>query len=285
VRVGIVGTGLIGGSIGLAARAAGYRTAGYDLEPEHAARAAALGAVETALPSVEELIERSDIIVVAAPLEATLGLLRRFPPAPEVQLVTDVASVKGPVVAAARGLPHFVGGHPIAGSERSGPDAARADLFVGRAWALVPPRDDALLARAEAFVASLGARPIFVEAERHDAVVAFTSHLPQMLGSALAASLGERLAEPAVRALCGSGIRSMTRLAESAWPVWSGILDANAAAVAQEVRAFANVLRSVADELDGHDGAALAARFADAASSVARLARTNAAQSPVIPDT
>lgn len=281
--VGIVGTGLIGASIGLAARAAGYRTVGYDIDREHAARAASLGALDEIADSAEDAIARAEIVVIAVPPAPTAALLAGFPPSPRARLVIDVASVKAPTVAAARRVPSFVGTHPIAGSERAGPDAADGSIFKGRMWALVPPGDPEVLARAEAFVRELGAVPFCVEAGRHDALVAFSSHLPQVVATALGSALAERLGEPALTELCGPGIRSMLRLAASPWSLWSEILDANRAEVAQEVRAFAGILRSVADALQARDGDALAARFAESASAAERLA-TNDVPAFVISD-
>jgi prephenate dehydrogenase len=282
--VGIVGSGLIGASVGLAARAAGFRTLGYDADPGHAARAAALGALDEIAASAEDAIVRADIVVIAVPVAPAAALLAGFPLSPRARLVTDVASVKVPVVAAARRVPSFVAGHPIAGSERSGPDAANADLFKRCAWALVPPADPDLMALAEGFVRALGACPFAIDAARHDALVAFTSHLPQVVATALGSALAERLDEPAVAELCGPGMRSMLRLASSRWSVWSSVLDANRDAVAQEVRAFAGILRSVADALDARDADALAARFADGSSAAARLATFEAPASVISDD-
>jgi prephenate dehydrogenase len=271
VRVGIVGTGLIGASVGLASKAAGFLTTGFDPNPKHAAEARAIGAVDGLLGSAGEVLAQTDIVVIAAPLLATLGLLESFPAASPARLVMDVASVKVPVMSAAASLGNFVGGHPIAGSERSGPAAARADLFAGRPWALVSPRLDAPLELAQTFVSALGARPLPIDAERHDAVLAFTSHLPQLIATALGVGLARRLDDPAVPDLCGPGIRSMTRLAASAWDVWSGVLEANAAALTQEVRDFTEILRGVAEALESGDSQVLADQFAAASAAVSRI--------------
>jgi len=284
VLVGIVGTGLIGASVGLAARAAGHRAFGWDADERAVRSAAELDAIEWVAAGPSEVVSEAEIVVAAMPLRATLELLRAFPPAPNALLVTDVASVKAPVVEAAAGVANFVAGHPLAGSERSGPQAAQPDLFRGRVWAYVPPADPELEARACAFYESLGAAPLAVEARRHDAIVAFSSHLPQVASSALGAMLAERGADPRVRALCGSGMRSMTRLAGSPWTMWEGILAANALPVAQEVRALAGILRSVADALEAGDLGTVAAYFARAAAGGALGANEEAARF-VIPGT
>jgi prephenate dehydrogenase len=124
-----------------------------------------------------------------------------------------------------------------------------------------------------------------VTADEHDAAIALTSHLPQVLSTALGAALAQRLGEPAVAGLCGPGIASLLRLADSPGGVWAAILDANAAAVAQEVRAFAAILRTVADEVEAHDAGALAARFAAAGSVRARLGTNDVAAGSVTRDT
>jgi prephenate dehydrogenase len=283
--LGILGTGLIGASVGLAGRRAGHDTLGWDPDASACQTALDVGAIERSARSAETLAAEADVIVVAAPLPATLALLHAFPPAPRAVLVTDVASVKAPVVAAAAGLRNFVAGHPLAGSERSGPAAASADLFQGRVWAYVPPRERALEDRAREFIESLGARPLAIEAERHDAIVAFTSHLPQVASSALGAMLARSAQDPLAAALSGSGMRSMTRLAGSSWEMWEGILAANAAPVAQEVRALADILRSVADGLEAGDYAPAAECFSRGANGSAALRANDEVAGFVIPGT
>ena len=283
--LGILGTGRIGSSVGLAARRAGHGTVGWDPDASAAHGARSAGAIEREAASAGAVAAEADVIVVAAPLPATLVLLGNFPPAPHATLVTDVASVKRPVVAAAAGLRNFVAGHPLAGRERTGPGAASADLFDGRAWAYVPPNEPSLEARAREFIESLGARPVAVSAERHDAIVAFTSHLPQVASSALGAMLAERAADPLAISLSGSGMRSMTRLAGSSWEMWEGILAANAAPVAQEVRALADILRSVADALEAGDYAPAAQCFSRGVNGSAALLANDEVAGFVIPGT
>src|SRR5579885_479380 len=132
--LGIVGTGLIGSSVGLAAARAGLRTLGWDPVEATALTARRLGAIAHVASSAEALIADAETIVLAATLPAIAALLQRFPPAPHARLITDVASVKVPVAAAGAALAHFVAGHPLAGSERSGPEAASADLFFAKFW-------------------------------------------------------------------------------------------------------------------------------------------------------
>ncbi|HVA33509.1 MAG TPA: prephenate dehydrogenase/arogenate dehydrogenase family protein, partial [Candidatus Baltobacteraceae bacterium] len=179
--VGIFGTGLIGGSIGMRARRDGALVVGHDVSPGMLAQALEVGAIDLAATR-DELYARAGTVVIAAPPEATMAEVQRLRSgaAPRATLIVDVASVKAPVVEAANGMKAFVATHPIAGSERSGVRAARADLFERRTWAYVPTGDTRLDARARAFITSLGAAAFAVDAHEHDRIVALTSHLVQV---------------------------------------------------------------------------------------------------------
>ena len=274
-RLGIAGTGLIGASIGLRARGLGYHVIGADAQIERAERARARGALDVVASDPAALAAAVDTLVVAMPLDATCAFLADFPRAQgRPRLILDVASLKEPVVRAAAGIPGFVATHPIAGSEASGPDAALADLFTGRVWAIVPGGDAAALGAARAFVERLGSRALLVDALEHDRILAFTSHLPQVLAVALGADLQGRLGDPILRSLCGSGMRSMTRLGGSSWAMWEPLLAAAAPEVAQEVRRLAAILSDVALALDAGDLPSVAARF-DAASAALADLRSN----------
>ena len=261
---------MIGGSIGLRARGAGARTIGYDERAESAERARDRGALDRVAPAVAECFE-ADVLVLATPLEATLTLLDglgRTPP--RASLVMDVCSVKAPVARAGRGLESFVPSHPMSGSEQSGPQAARADLFEGCVWMYAPAATSAVEG-ARAFIHSMGARPLALDPAEHDRIVALTSHLPQLLSVALGTRLGERLGETGVAELCGPGMRSMLRLGSSSWPVWRGVLAANAGAVSQEVRGLVAILTEFARALEAGEVQTLAPAFAEAARAVQRL--------------
>jgi len=268
---GIVGTGLIGASIGLRARGAGLRTIGFDERGEHAERALARGALDRVVPDVAACFE-ADVLVLATPLEATLRLLDTLhakPPA--AGLIVDVCSVKAPVARAGLGLEAFVPSHPIAGSEQSGPEAARADLFVDRVWVYAPAAAPGAAHAVLEFIATMGARPFALDPVEHDRIVALTSHLPQVLAVALGSLLDRNLNQAGTAELCGTGIRSMLRLGVSSWPVWRGVLSANALPVAQEVRNLAAILSEFARALEGGEADALGARFDEAARAVQRL--------------
>ena len=252
----------------------GWSVAGWDVRADHAESAQARGAIATIAPSAAALARSCDVLVLATPLDATLALLRDLVASPPAAALTlDVASVKAPVAEAARGLAGFVATHPIAGSERSGPGAARADLFAGRTWTVDADAPDEARSAAEAFVRELGAQPLAIGNAEHDRTIALTSHLPQLLSVAL----GMRLAEIAgaesapVSFLSGTGMRSMLRLAASAWSVWGSVLGANASPVAQEVRRLTDILSGIADALEADRPGALADDFAAAARAVARL--------------
>jgi prephenate dehydrogenase len=270
--IGIAGVGLIGGSIGLRARELGWAVLGWDPDPEAVAVGLRRGALSAAAESLHSLSEGAGVLVLAGPVDATLGhlaeLVRAGSPAP---LVIDVGSVKAGVARAGRELAAFVPTHPIAGSESSGAEAARADLFRGRIWtydpvALPPARELALR-----FIAAMGAAPFAIDSRAHDRTIALTSHLPQLLSAALGARLEPRLHEPETLPLCGSGMRSMLRLGASSFSMWEPILSANAGPLAQEVGALAAILTEAARSLERGETGELGALFEAAAASAARL--------------
>ena len=282
--VGIAGVGLIGASIGFRARQLGSSAVGWDSASEHLACALRGGAIDVQAESLRALADASDILVLAAPPDATLLHLAELGGrAYRAGLVIDVGSVKTPVARAAAGVQHFVGTHPIAGSERSGPGAARGDLFLGRAWTFDAGVAVSDAARASDFIAAMGATPWPVSNDEHDRIVAATSHLPQLLSVALGARLGESLDDRNASILCGTGVRSMLRLGASSWPLWRPILAQNAAPVAQEVRRLVDVLTSVAADLDAGRLDRIGDRFAGAAAAVARLGDNEATGGAVEP--
>jgi prephenate dehydrogenase len=236
-----VGLGLVGGSLARALTASGHRVVGIDRdEVRRTARRA--GAVAATAATVEG-IGSVDVVFLAAPPSANRALLRRLTRAARPRFViTDVGSVKGPIVAdAARlGLDSFVGGHPMAGTERRGFEASRADLFEGATWWLVPAADGRAVRTVRGLVRAVGARPRSIGAEEHDRVVAFLSHIPQLTSWALAEAAR---ADPVVRrhlAGAGPGFRDMTRLAHSPRRLWREILQENETEVQ---RALAEVVR------------------------------------------
>jgi prephenate dehydrogenase len=261
---------LLGASIGLRARSRGSEVYGWDLVPANAEAALAVGALDRIAASFEDLAARSQLLVLAAPLDGTLALIDRLKAAGlRGGLILDVASLKLPIVQRAEGLPQFVATHPIAGSERSGARAATAALFEGALWTYVRGTDREAAVRE--FIEAMGARPLAVDAAEHDRVLALTSHLPQVLGTVLAQHIGERLDDPLVRALCGPGAASSMRLGGSPWSMWRSLLSGSAAAAAaQEVRSLCDVLAQAASELESVPDA-LEARFTAANAATDRL--------------
>ncbi|MFH1723542.1 MAG: prephenate dehydrogenase [Elusimicrobiota bacterium] len=262
IRVSIVGVGLIGGSLGAAlrkvrSRSGGrrYRVAGIDSDARAVILAKKRGCVDAGGSRPTTALLRADIVVLATPPRAAVALLRgiwsRVSPG---AVITDVASVKKGVMDAARGLaladrravsPCFIGGHPIAGSEKAGAPHARADLFSGAWCALFAAgvRRGRVAPRAKAAVERLwkdvGARPLWMTPEEHDEIVAWTSHLPHLLASAYMLSL-RRLAGRRTRAgrLTGNAFRDFTRIAASEPRLWSEICACNGANLKPAIREF-----------------------------------------------
>ncbi|MDX2268165.1 MAG: prephenate dehydrogenase/arogenate dehydrogenase family protein [Bryobacter sp.] len=221
-KIAIVGTGLMGSSFGLAvkARDLAERVVGVS-SPEVAAEALRLGAID-AVESHEQALAEADLVLLAQPIRRMLKTIEMLDMylAPGT-LVTDVGSTKVSICAAATGFlhrAHFVGGHPMAGKEKRGPEAASAHLFTGRTWVLTEDE-----ARLRALISALGAHPIILSAEEHDRLVALSSHLPQILSTALASYL----APSEAHTVAGPGLRDMTRLALSSFELWDDILATN----------------------------------------------------------
>ncbi|MTV26840.1 prephenate dehydrogenase/arogenate dehydrogenase family protein [Nitriliruptoraceae bacterium ZYF776] len=249
-RVAVVGGGLVGGSVAAAARAAGCAEVVLtDADPQVRARAASLGLAHRVGDDVADTVATAELVVVAVPSavvpEVAVEVARAAPP---TAVLTDVASLKGhlvPAVEAAladHGPQRYVGGHPMAGSERSGPDAADARLFQAATWVVTPTgrTDDAALTRLSGFLAGLGARVLALPPERHDELVAVVSHLPQLVASTLADVAAEAAATTgeALLAVAGGGFRDTTRIAASDPELWVGILRGNRDAVLEAVGAL-----------------------------------------------
>jgi prephenate dehydrogenase len=238
----VVGTGLIGTSVGLAMSRQGVTVHLVDRDASAARTAAALGAGVADAPAGPV-----DLAVLAVPPRAVADVLAEQRARGLARSYTDVASVKAlPVREADQGPSDgsYVGGHPMAGRERSGPLAARADLFEGRPWVLTPSPHTSRTALNHALelVARCGATPLVMDGEAHDRAVALTSHAPHVVASLLAARLQH--GAPEVLRLVGQGLRDTTRIAGGDPHLWADILCSNAAPVAQ-------VLREVEKDLAG----------------------------------
>lgn len=269
-RILVVGAGLLGASVGLRWRSLGGTVHIRDASPTAAAIAADLGAGRL----WAEDSSSPDIVVVATPPEVTaaevLAALADFPDA----VVTDVASIKGTVVreveaalereGRSQELSRYVPGHPMAGRERSGPVAARAELFEAMPWIVCPSREQAATSAVEHMAMRLGATVVRMDPVEHDEAVALISHLPQVAASLVAARLHD--GEHAALALAGNGLKDTTRIAQSDPQLWVQILAGNAAAVRPLLAAMGEDLRGVAEALGNPEapGARLAvARLLD----------------------
>ena len=265
-RAALIGTGMIGGSLFAALRQAGAvtRAVGFDASPEAAARALARGIVDELAPDLASAARGADLIVLAVPVRATESVCEALAPvmadAPSV-LVTDVGSSKAEVLTAVeRWLPfpaRFVGAHPIAGTERSGPDAADAALFRGRRCLITPTASTspAAVEACEALWRAAGATVERMGAERHDELLAHVSHLPHAAAFALARAVGRIDAA----GISGGGFVDTTRIAASDPVMWRDVFLANRAPLLQALERLDEELGAIRRAVAAGDGDALVA--------------------------
>lgn len=263
-RIGIVGLGLVGGSLALACRATWPQALVIGIDRNDVLeRAVVRHAIDVAADDLGMLAE-AQLVVLAAPIRTNCALLARLAECVRGEaIVTDVGSTKRAVVAAARVLPArlaFVGGHPFAGAARSGIEFGSADLFRGRPWFLTPEADTAagVLEKVSAFVRAVGGVPHITDAARHDVLLAMLSHLPQLTASALMSVVGEAVGEHGL-ALAGRGLRDTTRLSSSAAGVWRDVAATNADAIGPALDALIEALTALRSGL--HHGERLAEVF------------------------
>ena len=254
----MIGVGLIGGSVGLAARRAGWEVAGVDA-PTVLEEALSSGAVDRA--STIEEVRGADLIVLAAPISKVTGLVAEI--SPTDALVTDVASAKTAIVreAEARNL-RFVGGHPMAGSQLSGVANARADLIEGARYFLTPTErtDPEAYREVSGFVRALGAVPTAVDPEKHDLLMAALSHLPHLMAAALLKVASD--ISPEALSFAGPSFRDLTRVGASNPALWSDILAENAPALGEALGAFAGAMAQLGSEIQ--DKKSMERRFVQA---------------------
>jgi prephenate dehydrogenase len=230
-RASIIGTGLIGGSIGLGLRAHGWHVSGSDATPASEQRALELGAIDAI-----GLDPDSEVTVVAVPVHAVAAEVQRAL-AGTSGVVTDVGSVKGTVVAAIDD-PRFVGGHPMAGSEQLGVDGSTPDMFAGAVWVLTPVdgTDPDAHSTVRALARTLGADVVELAPERHDALVAVVSHVPHLTAAALMSIADQRADEhAALLRLAAGGFRDMTRIAAGTPTIWPDICAENREAIVEVI--------------------------------------------------
>ncbi len=256
-QIAILGLGLLGGSWGLALKKHGFpgRVVGYARRAETVEQALAAGAIDEGSGEPARAVAGADLVVLATPVGVILDFLARLRPhvSPRA-LVTDVGSTKRLICEHAAtlygGEPLFLGGHPMAGKERSGLENADARLFEKARYVLTPLKPEHLADdRVQAFrvlVEALGARPIVTEAVAHDRAVAFLSHLPQLVSSGLASAVEERQAAEALALeLAATGFRSITRLADSPYSVWRDICLTNSENIRAALDALIQKLEAI----------------------------------------
>ena len=266
-RIGIIGLGLIGGSIALAARRAWPRALVIGVDETLVLEEAMRRHLIDVAADDPVVLAGADLVVLAAPVEQNVELLDTVARhVPGDAIVSDVGSTKRVIVEAARRLPprlRFVGGDPLAGAARAGIRHARADLFNGRPWLLTPDGDgesDALL-RMREFVRGLGAVPQCMDVGAHDRLVASLSQLPQLAVTALMHVIGGRAGQEGL-GLAGRGLRDTTRVASSPVGIWRGICGANADEIGSALDQFIEVLVTIREHLA--DGEGLEAVFESA---------------------
>ena len=263
-RVAIVGVGLIGGSFAAALRRAGAvgTVVGVDRNAEALERAAALGVIDTAAESVSDAAAGADLVVVAVPVRAVGSVLHDVALSLEPNaVVTDVGSTKQDVARAARAelrnhFPRFVPGHPIAGREASGVDAATFDLFKGARVVLTPEPETApdAVDLVRACWEAAGARVALLEARTHDRIFAAVSHLPHILSFALVSEIASRADASDLLGFAAGGFRDFTRIAASSPEMWRDIALQNREALLEEIDRYdarLAVFRALVDKGDG----------------------------------
>ncbi|HZE27211.1 MAG TPA: prephenate dehydrogenase/arogenate dehydrogenase family protein [Terriglobales bacterium] len=270
-QITIIGNGLIGGSLGLAFKKHKFmgRIVGCDRAPV-LERAQEKGAIDVGHTNPADAVHGSDVVVLATPVMAVIDLIERLGPAlPAKTLLTDVGSTKAQVVARAAKTfgraagQRFLAGHPMAGKEQSGVEFADADLFQGAAWFFTPlPGQDVYRGLSGEFldwVEKIGARVASMDAAKHDQLCAWISHLPQMISTALAASLVDEFGEDApLLEAGGRALREMTRISSSPYSMWRDVAITNQKNLADALLKLEQRLAHIRENLDSRE---LAAEF------------------------
>ncbi|MEX1038140.1 MAG: prephenate dehydrogenase/arogenate dehydrogenase family protein [Acidimicrobiia bacterium] len=253
----IHGTGLMGTSIGLGLSATGWEVSGWDPDREASLAAREKGAISSILSSPDDGVADTDLLVLAGPPAATIEALATMETG---ALVTDISSVKSPIVDAARRLRRFVPGHPMAGSASTGPEHASAHLFQGATWVLCDDlANNADIERMKEVVAALGANPVVMDAAAHDERVALVSHLPRLLASILIQMAEDN---PGAAELSAGSFRDLTRVAGSDPGWWSDILIANKGALDRTIDQMQRQLDRWREEIANEDATAMQGHLA-----------------------
>ena len=273
-KITIVGVGLLGGSIGLAVRKRrlAKEIAGYARREKTIAECEKIGALDYATTDLLAAVSGADLVILCTPLFQMRLLTEQFQPAlKRGAIVTDVGSVKADVVRELESLAkkvgaHFVGSHPLAGGEKMGVLAARADLYANAVCVVTPTKksNPAAVRKVEQFWKSLGARTLRLDAAQHDLLVSRTSHLPHVAAAALAGLVLDPKQPSAQAGLCATGFRDTTRIASGSPEMWRDIALANRKNVSQSVDAFVGELKKFQTALKKSDAKAVEKFFATA---------------------
>jgi cyclohexadieny/prephenate dehydrogenase len=264
----VLAPGLLGASVARAAKARGVarRIVIWSRRPETRLALGEQAWCSVAVDSPEEAVKGADVVVIAAPVDRIVPLLRQVAPfVKEGAVVCDVGSVKGEISRMGHesltGKAHFVGAHPMAGSEKTGWENGKADLFEGRTCFVTPvgASNPEAVSRIVAFWRELGAEVVTMDPDKHDEIVAHISHLPQVLASSLCAFLATR--DPAWRNFAGSGLRDTTRIAGSDPKLWKTILEENRDEVLRALRDFQDDLQGLQAALANRDFVEVTARL------------------------
>lgn len=289
-KVTLVGVGLLGGSLGqaLKARALAERVTGYVRRQESIAEALRFKAVDDATCDLAEAVRGADLLVLCTPLLQMGALARQLlQHAQPGAIVTDVGSVKASLVGeleplfASRGI-HFVGSHPMAGSEKMGVSAARPDLFV-RACCVVTPTGQSnpeAVRRVEDLWTGVGGRLLRLDPGQHDALVSRTSHLPHVLAAHLASYVLDPAAPAEQRLLCAGGFKDSTRIAAGSPEMWRDIVTMNRAQVSAALKDFSRALADFQLRLERNDPAEIESFFKQARERRENWAAPCASSSP-----
>jgi prephenate dehydrogenase len=263
-QITIIGTGLIGGSLGLALRQSAFAGAvvGCD-SPEVLQKAKACGAIDAAEPDLRAAVAGSDLVFLATPVRTTINLLPHVAELCEPHaLITDTGSTKAAIAQRARQVfgaaayKRFIPGHPIAGREQGGIANATADLFRDANWILTPLGQEApeQVTELQSLIRQVGARVVTLTAEEHDLALAFTSHLPQVLSNALVEAARASLPQAVpLDKVSGGGWRDMTRLSRSPQNIWDDIFATNSENLQRALDSVQGVLKRVRDEIAAYE--------------------------------
>jgi prephenate dehydrogenase len=260
LKVAVLGVGLIGGSIGLAARArAGAEVWGYDADPAALSRALELGAIDRQAPDIATAVAEAEVVFAAAPVGALAqAVSEALAGAGPDSVISDVGSTKLALEDARRDR-RFVGGHPLAGAETAGVESAREDLFEGAIWYLTPTQvsDPALYERLRGLIERLGARPQVVDPGAHDHLMACISHLPHVLANALAAQAAGAFEREGSPPTAGPSLKDTIRVAGANSAIWTDIYLANREALVEAIDELTGRLAQVRADLQAGDARAL----------------------------